>query len=81
MPDDLDKPNIGDEVVLVALPHGLFDDLPDEDQRAIASIVGKPVRLTGWEDGRAVLDFPEDARSGRHYTIWVPSAFVARQRE
>lgn len=81
MPDDLDKPNVGDKVVLVAVPPGLFDDLPDEDRRAIAAIVGKPVQLTAWEDGSAVLDFPEDARSGRHHTIWVPPEFIARHRE
>ncbi len=74
MPDDLDKPNVGDKVVLVAMPPGLFDDLPD-------AIVRKPVQLTGWDDGRAVLDFPEDARTGHHHTIWVPSELIARHSE
>jgi hypothetical protein len=31
MPDDLNKPNVGDKIVLVAVLPGLFDDLPDED--------------------------------------------------
>jgi hypothetical protein len=36
MPDDLDKPNV-DKIVLVAVLPGLFDDLPDEDRRAMTT--------------------------------------------
>ena len=45
------------------LPLGLLNDLPQEDQTAIASIVGTPVLLVGYhEDGRAELELAEAAR-------------------
>jgi hypothetical protein len=48
------KPNPGDLVVLMAIPDGFLDDLPDEDQQAIKDIVGKPVLLNEYDDaGRA----------------------------
>jgi hypothetical protein len=54
------KPVPGDTVVLRELPSGLLDDLPAEDQRAISEIVGKPVRLNGYDDaGRAELEFTD----------------------
>jgi hypothetical protein len=71
------KPNAGDVVVLVRLPPGLLNDLPQEDQTAIASSVGKPVLLVGYdEDGRAELTFAEAARRGHHHTIWVEPSFI-----
>jgi hypothetical protein len=45
-----DRPRAGQRVVLVAIPPGLLDGLPDEDQRAINAIVGKPVRFCGYDD-------------------------------
>jgi len=39
------KPVPGDIVVLVRIPPGLLEGLPQEDQNAIAVIVGKPVLL------------------------------------
>src|SRR6478752_613634 len=77
MTGQADKPKVGDKVVLVALPPGLLDGLPEEDQRAISAMVGKSVLLVGFDDfGRAELEFddPFDARPGRHthtHTIWV----------
>ena len=48
----------GSRVVLVAIPPRLLDGLPEEDQRAIRAIVGKPVTLVGYDDdGRAELHF------------------------
>jgi hypothetical protein len=41
------KPAIGTQVILAALPPGLLDGLPDEDQRGIAAMVGKAVTLVG----------------------------------
>jgi hypothetical protein len=40
--NDSNKPKPGDLVVLTAVPSGLLDGLPQEDQHAIAAIVGKP---------------------------------------
>jgi hypothetical protein len=73
--------------VLAAVPPGLLDGLPDEDQRAIRAIVGKPVMLIGYDDdGRAELEFadPFDADSENYYshthTIWVAPEFIQRYR-
>ncbi len=41
------NPRPGEHVLLIALPPGLLDGLPAEDQRAISAIVGKPVTLLG----------------------------------
>lgn len=71
------KANVGARVVLVALPPGLLDGLPAEDQRAIAAIVGRPVNLIDYdEDGRAELEFadPFDVQSDEYshtHSIWV----------
>lgn len=67
---------VGDRVVLVAIPPGLLDGLPAEDQRAIAAIVGQPVSLLGYDDesGKAELHFTTG--SSRHTTIWVSPEFV-----
>ena len=49
-----DRPRAGERVVLVAIPPGLLDGLPDGDQRAITAIVGKPINFVGYDDiGRA----------------------------
>ncbi len=63
------RPRAGERVVLVAVPPGLLDGLPDEDQRAITAIVGKPVKLCGYDDiGRAELSFddPFDRRTEKY---------------
>jgi hypothetical protein len=60
MPDSVSRAQIGGKVVLVAVPPGLLDGLPEEDQRAITAIVGKPVDLVGWDElGRAELHFDD----------------------
>jgi len=52
------KPHVGEQVVFIALPPGLLDGLPEQDQRAIAAMVGKPVNLVGYDEaGRAELFF------------------------
>ncbi len=72
----------GERVVLVAVPPGLLDGLPEEDQRAIESIVGEPVTFVGYDDdGRVELEFddPFDARtetSSHTHSIWVLPEFV-----
>ena len=76
------KLRVGEKVVLVAIPPGFMDDVPDEDQRAIRAIVGKPVMFSGYdEDGRAELDFAEAARRDHYHTIWVAPKFIAPYRE
>lgn len=48
------RPRAGERVALVAIPSGLLDGLPEEDQRAIQAIVGKPVTFLGYDEiGRA----------------------------
>jgi hypothetical protein len=84
MDRDRDKPQIGELVLLLRLPPGFLDDLPDEDQRAITAMVGKPVRLVGWDEtGAAKLEFddPFDARTEDHshtHSIWVAPEFITR---
>lgn len=87
MPDDLNKLQVGDMVILVAVPPGFLDGLPDEDQRAICAMVGKPVQLIGWdEDGRAELHFDDPFATRTHdcrdtHSIWVGPEFIARHVE
>jgi hypothetical protein len=55
------RPKPGEKVILKELPPGFIDDLPDEDQRAISAVVGKPILLNRYErDGRAELEFTDD---------------------
>jgi hypothetical protein len=80
------KPVPGDIVVLVRIPPGLLEGLPQEDQNAIAAIVGKPVLLVEYdEDGRAELQFddPFDGRAGDYshtHSIWVATQFIEPSR-
>ena len=77
-------PHVGEQGIFVALPAGLLEGLPEEDQRAITAMVGKPVTLVGYdEDGRAELHFddPFDARTDSYshsHSIWVEPEFIAR---
>ena len=82
--NDSIKPQPGDTVVLTAVPPGLLDGLPQEDQHAITAIVGQPVRLVGYDDdGRAEIFFDDpfdigtDPDSHTH-SVWVPPAFLTR---
>jgi len=73
-------------VVLQSLPPGLLDGLPEEDQRAIRAIIGRPVLLLEYdENGRAelVFDDPFDGvpgTSNHTHSIWVSPEFIARHR-
>lgn len=70
------RPRAGEKVVLVAIPPGLLDGLRDEDQRAINAIMGKPVKLCGYDDsGRAELEFDDPCDDSSH-TIWVAPEFI-----
>ncbi len=63
-------------VVLNQLPPGFLCGLPEADKKAILSVVGKPVRLVGYDDdGRAELEF-RDARGVIHF-IYVPVTCVS----
>jgi hypothetical protein len=68
------QPKPGTKVVLAKLPPGLLDGLPEEDQRAISGIVGIPIKLSGYDDGRLVLEFVED--SGAIHSIYVDPQYV-----
>ena len=80
------RPRAGERVVLVAIPPGVLDGTPDEDQRAITAIVGKPVTFLGYDViGRAELEFddPFDPRTENYshtHTIWVEPKFIQRAR-
>ena len=81
----MNAPKPGETVVLKSLPPGFGRWLPEEDQRAIKAIVGKPVLLLEYdEDGRAELEFddPFDGIPGtrNHNSIWVGPEFIGRHR-
>jgi hypothetical protein len=64
-----------EQVSLKALPPGFLDDLPAQDQEAIAKAVGKPITLNGYEDdGRAELEFTDT--EGVIHTIYVDPKFI-----
>jgi hypothetical protein len=61
--------------ILTELPPGFLDDLPEEDQKAILDIVGKPIEFMGYdEDGRAELTFADGNEV--FHSIWVARKFV-----
>lgn len=69
------KPKPGDRVLLMALPPGLLDGLPPEDQRSITRIVRKAVLLNEYDEhGRAELQFT--AADGRIHFVWVSPNFI-----
>jgi hypothetical protein len=69
------KPKPGDKVLLMALPPGLLDGLPPEDQRAISRVVRKAILLNEYDEhGRAELQFT--AADGRIHFIWVSPEFI-----
>jgi hypothetical protein len=59
----------GDLVVLLSVPATLMSGLPEEDQTAIRSVIGKPVKFTGITYGQAELEFRDS--NGDEHTIWV----------
>jgi hypothetical protein len=77
---DNTRPKPGDKVVLVAVPLGMLNDLPTEDQKAITEVVGKPILLTRYdEDGRAELEFQDDS-ADTHF-IYVSPEFIRKAVE
>ena len=76
MTEDLTKRSkFEHRVILKALPPGLIDGLPEEDQRAIDAVVGKGVVLNEYDaDGRAELEFTD-----KHeviHLIYVDPTFI-----
>jgi hypothetical protein len=61
--------NIGDLAVLISVSPALIAGLPEEDQTAIRSVVGKPVKFAGISYGQAELEFKDT--HGDEHTIWV----------
>lgn len=78
----MNAPKPGETVILKSLPPGLLNGLPEEDQRAIRAIVGKPVLLREYdaENGKAVLDFDDPFEGGTTHSIWVAPEFIERRR-
>jgi hypothetical protein len=71
------RPKPGQKVILKALPPGFLDDLPDEDQRAISAMVGKPIMLNKYDrDGRAELEFADPHIENSFHTMWVDPKFI-----
>ncbi len=69
------KPKAGDKVVLKALPSGLIDDLPEDEQRAISARIGRPIMLMGYDrHGRAELEFM--ATDDSIHTLYVDLKFI-----
>jgi hypothetical protein len=64
----------GNMVVLSTLPPDLLRGLPDEDQAAIRSIIGRPVTLAGYSFGQAELEFVDS--SGDTHSIWVEPSLL-----
>jgi hypothetical protein len=64
----------GDRVILTSAPASLLRGLPKEDQKAIRSIVGRPVVLAGLSYGQAELEFTD--ANGDDHTIWVEPALI-----
>lgn len=64
-------PNLqpGDLVVLLSVPHALLANLPEDDQAAIKSVIGRPVKFAGISYGQAELEFSDS--KGDEHTIWV----------
>jgi len=69
-----DKPKPGSRVVLTRIPEGLLRGLSEEDQEAIARIVGVPILLNEYANGRAELEFI-DADGVIHF-IYVSLEFI-----
>ena len=69
------NPKPGDSVVLTGIPSELLHGLPSEDQTAIAEVVGKKVRLVGYEDERAEVEFTD--KHGTVHSIFVNPTFIS----
>ena len=70
------KCRVGEKVVLKALPAGFLTDLPRSDKTAISKMIGRRIRLVGYEAaGRAELEF-SDSKGVRHY-LYVNPRFIS----
>jgi hypothetical protein len=73
------NPRVGELVILKELPKGLIGGLPAEDQDAIIEIIGKPIRVTGYEeDGRVGLEF-KDSKEVIHVIFVSPKLLSPTQ--
>lgn len=61
---------VGDSVKVIDIPAWLPQGLPEEDQIAIWSQIGKTLVIQGFsEDGDAELEFADN--DGHIHTIWI----------
>jgi len=61
---------VGDRVKVVKIPTRLPQGLPEEDQIAIYSQIGKTLIIQGFnEDNNAELEFTDN--DGHIHTIWI----------
>jgi hypothetical protein len=75
-----EKPKPADLAVLIRIPPGMLNDLPDEDHKAISEIVGKPILLREYDEvGRAVLEFSES--NGTFHSIYAAPEFIREPAE
>ena len=63
------NPQPGDLVIILSVPPTLLSGLPEEDQTAIRSVIGKPVKFAGMSYGQAEIEFRDD--QGDEHTIWI----------
>jgi hypothetical protein len=81
---DSDQLRKGEQVMLLGLPPDFLNGLPEEDQRAITAMVGKPVTFLGYDEiGSVELHFEDPFRpptdeSSYSHSIWVRPEFIRR---
>ena len=76
MAETENEPRAGDKVVLKGLPPEFLTGLPRSDKSAISKMIGKRVRLVGYDaDGRAELEF-RDSKRALHF-IYVNPSFIS----
>jgi hypothetical protein len=64
----------GRMVILDGIPPALLVGLPEDDQAAIRSIIGRPVMLAGYSFGGAEVEFIDSL--GDSHSIWVEPALL-----
>jgi hypothetical protein len=75
MHHDSNRPKPREMALLLGLPQGFLNDLPEDDQAAIREMVGKPILLCGYgQDGRAELEFT--SAEGTTHTIYLDPGFI-----
>ncbi len=73
------RPKPGSRVVLIKEPPHLLQGLSAGEQKAILSIIGKPVLLVGYDaDDRAELEFM-DRNKGIHF-VYVDPIYIKAAR-